>query len=312
MAPALAARSRIVVIGARDDLRRALRELPEEALPVAAGGDGTVNLLVAALRASALGDRTIGVLPLGTGNALAHPLGVGSLARALRALDWGDPRSIDLMTTTHPAAPVAMVSISAGFEARMLATVSATGAWRRWLRVLPGLVRLAGGVWAGTTVTLDGQSLVGREERIHNVGLYNLPCYGFGWRMWPDADPEDGLAEAVVCRSPRSYLRTLRHGLRTAQAGDTADRSWRRWSRAHIESSGPVQIDGEVIAAGAFDVVLEPRALRVLALTEALDPESSVHGSEDVPIDAPPSTFEQPSSPAKAPVQGGVAGDGSA
>ncbi len=146
--------------------------------------------------------RPIGILPLGTGNAFAHALAVGNPRRALRALRSGEVRAIDLMTTTHSDASTATVSISAGFESRILDAVALRRTWRRWLSVGPGLLSLAGRSWIGTSLSVDGELLVSPEQPIYNVGLYNLPYYGFGWLMWPDADPEDGTAEAIACASP--------------------------------------------------------------------------------------------------------------
>jgi len=249
-------------VSTRAEARAVVRALGPGAIPVAAGGDGTVNLLAGALWEEHV-DRTMAVLPLGTGNAFAAPLGLGSLPRALAALDTGAERAIDLMVTTHPAAPVATVSLSAGFESRFLLGAASRRTWRRGLAVLGGLAGAALGRSTGIALATDGESLVSMGEAVYNVGLYNFPCYGFGWRMWPDADPGDGVAEAVVCRSARRYWRTLRRGLSTALPLD-GDPSARRWRTARVESNGPLQIDGEVIAAGRFEVQVVRHAIRVL------------------------------------------------
>src|SRR6185503_10669676 len=104
--------------------------------------------------------------------------------------------------------------ISAGFESRMLATVP-RGFWRRWFGLVPALLRVGVRSWRGIEVTLDGELFIDPAARVYNAGLYNLPYYGFGHLMWPDAEPADGVAEAVVCRSGRAYWRVLRRGLRT-------------------------------------------------------------------------------------------------
>lgn len=106
--------------------------------------------------------------------------------------------------------------------------------------------------------------LLRSEERTCNAGLHNLPYYGFGWLMWPEADGADGVAEGVVCLSWWSYWRTLLTGLRTAQPTRRPTLRTRRWHRAHVDVVGPVQVDGEVVDGGAFDVLVEPRAMQVL------------------------------------------------
>jgi len=239
-------------------------KLASDEIPVAAGGDGTVNLLARALRAAGKADRGLVMMPLGTGNAFGYCFGHDSVPRALLAIGRGTPLAIDVMTTTHPDFPLALISISAGFESRMLASVP-RGFWSQWVGLIPALLRVAPRSWGGIGLTVDGEPLIEPGERVYNAGLYNLPYYGFGRLMWPDAEPADGVAEAVVCRSGRAYWRVLRRGLQTgkAQSGD-GDPRWRRWRRARFRADRDVQIDGEVAAGGDFEVRVEPRGLTVL------------------------------------------------
>lgn len=264
-APQLRARSRTAVARSFNEAGDLVAELRSDEIPVAAGGDGTVNLLARALRAAGKADRALAMLPLGTGNAFGYRFGQGTVAGALRAIDAGTPLPIDVMTTTHPDFPLALISISAGFESCMLASVPRRGVWGQWIGLIPALLRVAPRSWSGIAMALDGKSLIEPEQRVYNAGLYNLPYYGFGRLMWPDADATDGAAEAVVCRSGRAYWRVLRRGLRTGatQSGD-GDPSWRRWRRARFRADQNVQIDGEVAAGGDFDVQVEPQGLTVL------------------------------------------------
>jgi len=262
--PQLAARARTVVVRSLDQAGEVVASLAPDEVPVAAGGDGTVNLLARALRAAGMADRPLATLPLGTGNAFGYAFGHGSVRGALRAIEAGTPQAIDVMTTTHCALPLALVSISAGFESRMLAAVERRPAWRRWLGLVPGMVRVATRSWSGIGVTVDGEPLLQPGGPVYNAGLYNLPYYGFGWLMWPEADATDGEATAVACLSARAYWRTLRRGLPTARPGSDGDTRSRPWRRARFESAGPVQIDGEVVVGGAFDVSIESRGLSVL------------------------------------------------
>ena len=241
-----------------------VEKLASDEIPVAAGGDGTVNLLARALRAAGKADRPLVMMPLGTGNAFGYRFGHGTVPGALLAIETGTPLAIDVMTTTHPDFPLALISISAGFEARMLASVP-RGLWSQWIGLIPALLRVAPRSSSGIGVTVDGESLIEPAERVYNAGLYNLPYYGFGRLMWPDAEPADGVAEAVVCGSGRAYWRVLRRGLRTAQPVD-GDPSSRRWRHARFRADRDVQIDGEVAAGGDFEVRVEPRGLTVLVV----------------------------------------------
>ena len=263
-APPLAARARTEAVRDVDEARAVVQRLLPNELPVAAGGDGTVTLVAHALRSAGIGQRPFAVLPTGTGHAFAAAIGVRSAADALAAIDFGEPRPLDVMVTTHREAPLALVSISAGFEPRMLATIGASPHWRRAPRVLRAMAHMPVRSSTGIAITLDGTPLVTAAERTYNAGLYNLPYYGFRWLMWPDADGADGVAEGVACLSWWSYWRTLFTGLRTAQLTHRPALRAQRWRRAHLDVVGPVQIDGEVVDGGAFDVVVEPRAMQVL------------------------------------------------
>ena len=262
--PQLAARARTAVVRSLEQAGEVVAGLAPDEVPVAAGGDGTVNLLARALRAAGMADRPLATLPLGTGNAFGYAFGHGTVRGALRAIEVGTPRAIDVMVTTHPDLSLALVSISAGFESRMLAAVERRPAWRRWLGLVPALLRVATRSWTGIGVMVDEEPLLEPAEPVYNAGLYNLPYYAFGWLMWPDANGTDGEAEAMACHSARAYWRTLRRGLRTARPGPDGDLRWRRWRRARFEADGPVQIDGEVVVGGAFAVSIESRGLSVL------------------------------------------------
>ncbi len=77
----------------RADLAGAIdRALLEDRVVVAAGGDGTVNAVAQHLVARG----TLGILPGGTLNHFARDLGVRDPARALQALERGQPRAVDL------------------------------------------------------------------------------------------------------------------------------------------------------------------------------------------------------------------------
>jgi diacylglycerol kinase family enzyme len=266
--PALAAQSEILCVRSGDEIRSALRRIPSDAIPVAVGGDGTVNMLVRALREANMGARPVGVLPFGTGNAFAHAIGVGKISQALAALATHEVRSLDLMITTHPEAPVALVSISTGFESKFLWHYAK---WRKWSPLGGGLLsffRISASAYKGITLTCDDTPLVTPAERIYNAGLYNMPCYAFGRTVFPDANPADGVAYALTCLSAGIYWKSLLRGYRPNQpAADSSQRA-RTWRSAYIETGHPVQVDGEVISSGAFQVRIEPKALNMLVAPE--------------------------------------------
>lgn len=261
--PPLARRLETVEVRSVAGARDALARLEPGGVPVAVGGDGMVGLVAAALRECGMGDAALAILPFGTGNILARTLGLDDLGRAVLALREGAPSRVDVMRTSHPSAPVAVVSISGGFEGRFLMRY---GGLRRFGRPLGALAALAESWGRADSVALelDGEPVLGREERAFSAGLYNTRMYAGGVVMSPDADPADGVGESVVYRSASAYWTTVARRLRGGPARARSGVIRRRWRRARLESSGPLQIDGEARAAGAISVWMEPAALPVL------------------------------------------------
>lgn len=261
-APSLRERCDIVTVHSRDEMRSVVARLPAGSIPVAAGGDGTVNWLCASLDEAGIRDRCLAVLPLGTGNALAYSLGMGRIRVALNALVSGEVRAIDMMRTTHPQAPVALISLSVGFESRLLRGVAAA---RSWKRVMTGALELPAAMakpWSQCTFTVDGERLVDPKVPVYNAGLYSMPCYALGRVVNPEADPGDGLAEAVVCCTPRAYWNRVIKGVRMTDP--PSDVRARRFRVATIESPEPFQIDGDSVQGGAIEVTVERRAVRIM------------------------------------------------
>jgi len=251
-----------------DEARARLRGAEGAVVPVAVGGDGTVNLLARALRAEGMADRPMGVLPAGTGNAFAHSFGIGRMRAALDALRSGAPRAIDVLVTDHPALPLALVSFSTGLEGAFLADVA-----RRRAHGAPGYAspQLFGPLarsYRGATLNCDGVAVLQPGETFYSAGVYNLPCYFFGRRMVPAADPADGLAHARVHPRAADYWRTLLNPGGRPPAGVRE----RRFRRARLEAPGPVQADGESAAGGVFEIVVERGGLCVITGSGLLDP----------------------------------------
>jgi diacylglycerol kinase (ATP) len=246
-------RVRVADVAHRSRLLAALE--PATGAVIAAGGDGTA----AAVAASVIDDGrdlAMGVLPLGTGNAFAHSLGLGSTAAALAAIASGRARSIDVMRTDRPDAPVALVSISTGFEGVF---VERYGRHRRWGRVTGACSGLVAAIarTSGVTLSADGRTLLEPGEAVFTVGLYNMRAYAGGLVPWPDADPADGRMSAVVVPQRRDYGRVL------AGMGVTFVRA--ECSSAVLDTPVPLQMDGNVHPPGRLTIRVAAGALRVLA-----------------------------------------------
>lgn len=260
--PPLAGRARAAIVGSPFDAVRALQSGRDE-IAVAVGGDGTANLVARALRESA-SSPLMGILPLGTGNALAHTLGIGSTESALAALHEGSARPHDVMTTSHPRVPLALASLSCGFDGRFLMRYARLRRFGRGLAAALALPAAMVPRRGGIRLAADGTELVSPADTVFSAGLYNLSRFAGGRLVCRGADPGDGRAEAVVCPTLRCYLRTVRYGFAVDQPDTRGERLCVRWRHAVLETAGPVQFDGEWAAIRSCEVRLEAGGVRIL------------------------------------------------
>ncbi|MBM3858550.1 MAG: diacylglycerol kinase family lipid kinase [Verrucomicrobia bacterium] len=236
-----------------------------DGIVVAAGGDGTINEVVNGLR---LPGATLGVLPLGTANVFARELGIPlDLAAAWATLERGVTRVIDLGVAEFAGRQRFFAQLAGvGFDARAVRTAN----WELKKRFGP-----LSYVWAGLAALREQKDDVavvaedtGDTARGMAVMVGNGRRYGGPFRLFPDAQLDDGLLD--VCVFERGgYGNALRHGFgvlcgrHTQQRGVRCFRSARFVCRA--ASPAPLELDGE--DAGDVPVLfrLEPRALRVIA-----------------------------------------------
>ncbi len=171
---------------------------------VVAGGDGSLHAVVTALhRRHEIADRTLGLIPLGTGNDFARALGIPlDPAEAAAALLTGTPRRMDLIV--DELGGVVVNSVHAGASAQ----ASRRGArWKKRLgpygfgilgypigaalaSIKPPFVRLR--------VEADGEVVSDMDKHILMVAIGNGTSVGGGTELTPDADPTDGRLDVMV------------------------------------------------------------------------------------------------------------------
>ncbi|MGY1691463.1 diacylglycerol/lipid kinase family protein [Geodermatophilus sp. SYSU D01105] len=172
-----------------------------ERRPVVVGGDGSVHAVVRALdRAGQLDPaEPIGLVPLGTGNDLARALRLPlDPVTAAAVVVTGVPRRLDLLR--DDAGGLVLNAVHAGVGPRAYAAAA---------RVKPVLKRASfpvGAVLAGLTTTgwdlrveVDGHAVTAPGSRVLVAAVCNGPTIGGGRPLAPDARPDDGLADVVVC-----------------------------------------------------------------------------------------------------------------
>lgn len=186
----------LVITQDLEHLDAALAEVDGRTL-VVAGGDGSMHAAVGSMwRAGTLGNATVGLIPLGTGNDLAAGLEIPSdPVDAANLILAGNARSLDLLTTDRNE--VVVNASHAGLGA------VAAGESERFKERLGPLAYPVGALLAGVResgwdlrVTLDGTVVHDGDALM--IGVANAPSIGGGTRLVPPALPSDGLLDVIV------------------------------------------------------------------------------------------------------------------
>lgn len=266
--PDLAARARIVRSTSPREMDAVLR-LHDDEIPAAVGGDGSFNALVTLMDRRGELQRPLALVPFGTGNATAHTLGLRSASVAITALERGDTMPLDIMRTSLPQVPIALVSCSTGFESNFLRRYSAlryrSRQWAGWSALLLNVPKRTRNV----SLRIDGADWVRGTDLVHNVGVYNIPHYAFGKVMWRGMQANDGLAIAAEVSSPVWYWNLIALGVTAPSQRNLSEQRLPgvrtiRWRTASLSTPLGLQVDGESIDAKHVELTVDPRAVTAI------------------------------------------------
>jgi len=216
---------RTVQLEATEDLDHLDRVFKERVDPpegcdtiVVVGGDGSLHAVVAALHARGeLGDVTLALVPLGTGNDFARSVHLDEdPAEAARQVLASDARAVDLIIDDTGQITVNAVHLGLGADAGIAA--------KPWKDRFGPLGYVVGAAISGFTkpgvdvsVTIDGKRVRPRG-RVLQVAIGNGRYVGGGTSLLPEADPADGeLDVSVSYANPLhrriAYVVSLRFGV---------------------------------------------------------------------------------------------------
>jgi len=218
------------------------------------GGDGAVRLAASHCAGS---PTALAVIPSGSGNDTAASLAIPSrVGPAIELAGRGTTRRIDVMnvqastsTSTEVTSSCVVGSVPAAVDAliaaRSLRMPAALGPARYAAATLAEIPGMSAREYR---LTLDGRTM---ERSALVLTVCNLPVFGGGMRIAPDADPCDGLLDVVTIDTvgPLSAVTLLRRVFTGTHTAHPAVRI-ERCSRVRIE--GP-----EVTAFGDGDPVGE-------------------------------------------------------
>jgi diacylglycerol kinase (ATP) len=241
---------------------------------VIAGGDGSLHAVVAALHArDDLAGRTVGLLPLGTGNDFARVLNLPmDPEAAAQVILSGAPRPIDLIVAEN--GEVVVNSVHAG------ASVQASETAARWKsRLTPvGLGILGYPIGAAITafnpprvkltVEVDGEVITRPHQRLLMVAIGNGTSVGGGAELTPDADPGDGYADVMASFAAGPIARlAYAWGVRNRSHPSRTDVVTRKAKTVSVRGEKfSVSADGEICGArDARTWRVLPSAYRMIA-----------------------------------------------
>jgi diacylglycerol kinase family enzyme len=224
---------------------------------VAAGGDGTIaDVVQGIMRSERAGEVSLGILPLGSGNAFRITMGIPLvLSRALKILLEGHTRKIDLIDFGGRLGTFGSVGATAqilvekerhpipGFFGHILAA-----------RIMARLSRKEQEI-----ELFDGIDDTGRrfEHRVLNLKVFDAYIgktrhFGYGWKIAPEAEIDDGFIDftffEITSRQFLLYFPSIYFG--TFQKTQPHFKAKRAIFKGH---SLPVQYNGELL--GKRDLV---------------------------------------------------------
>ena len=199
----------VVEVETEDETRDAATAAARDGMKtvIAAGGDGTLHLVVNGLMAwgeTADARPDLGLVPLGTGNDFARTLGLplGDVAGCLTCLPDGPRRALDLIRYEHEDQSGYAINVCAGGFAGTVGETLTPEFKASWgpLAYLVGAAKLLPDLTDyRTEIAWDG----GPPERLEtfNVVVANGRTAAGGQPVAPRANPEDGLLDVVVVRA---------------------------------------------------------------------------------------------------------------
>ena len=177
----------------QEDVTRLLDDYSPN-IAVAAGGDGTINLIARSLIGREI---KLGIIPLGSSNGMAYQLNIpNDPMEALRTIVTGKSREVDMIQVNREHISLHMSDL--GMNARVIRRYEVEnvrgfyGYARQYFREF--------GMRSKFRVTLTTE-----DQTIHAhaimVVLANGSYYGTGASISPEGRPDDGVFEVVIIRA---------------------------------------------------------------------------------------------------------------
>ena len=235
------------------------REASEKVI-VAVGGDGTVNEVARGIVGT---DKTLGIIPCGSGDGLALHLGISRYYRmAVKTIERGKTKSID--SATINGRPFFSVC-GAGFAAVVSERFAKSGKRRLANYIEQGLKTWKEYVPEKYVINIDGRQW---ENDAALITVGNSSQWGNHAKITPLADVSDGYLDvSIVDMFSAVDLPALSYLLMTGRLDHNQKVHCHRGKHITINRkvSGPAHADGDWFEAGTeLDIRILPRSLKVI------------------------------------------------
>lgn len=247
--------------GGIDDARRAITQAAREGVydaVLVAGGDGSFRVAATALLDS---DLPIGLIPLGTGNVLAHELALPQTPYEL-ARAFLDGPTVAIKSAKANGAPFFLMA-GAGFDGVVIARLDQ--GWKQRFgkaAYVPPVLRALSGPLSRLAVTVDGV----RHEASWVI-VANARNYGGRFVLVPHTHVLDDGLHAVLFQA-RDRLTLTRQLLALAQGRLLGRVDVRMLPCRHVsiqaETDVPVEIDGDASGTTPLDIAATDAAVHVI------------------------------------------------
>lgn len=240
---------------------------------VALGGDGVIHEVANGLMCIPEENRPrLGVIPMGSGNDFARTIGMtkNDPERSIYELLQGEERAMDLGKVNGT---YFVQTLSFGVDAAIAIDTNERRENRTKqkgtaLFVTSGLKLFVRGTngWE-YEANIDGEEVNGVDVVF---AVQNGPTYGGGFRITPDASPNDGFLDMCYTQNSTPLLPSLTLFVlaRFGRHVNSKRLTIRKIQHAEIEFVGesqpPCQVDGEEFVAERYVIDVVPHALRVI------------------------------------------------
>jgi len=227
---------------------------------VAVGGDGSINQVASRLIGT---DVRLGIIPMGSGNGLAHNLKIPmNPVQALKLIDIGHVSPIDTATANgHFFVSIAGVGFDA-WIAQKFAGSKRRGFWTYLWLILSEFMPYKARTYK---LVLDGVQM---ERQALFVSFANSDQFGYKTKIAPDATVTDGLLDVCIVGKPSVFsIPRLSHLLFINEIGKLRDVEIIKAREISLDYTEDqvFNLDGDPLMVGkSIQVVISPLSLNVI------------------------------------------------